>query len=137
MLHGITIRPGHLLGGPFLLAADEALIVAALDAATAHAEAWYRATPAAASVYDRQRIRYRPEPTAELEEFAGPQLLFARGFGDCDDIVIARLAELRARGIDRGARLSLVVRESPVRAEYHARIRRSSGVIEDPAEDLR
>ena len=44
-------------------------------------------------------IRFRPEPWAgKLEEFAPAIKVLARGWGDCDDLLCYRAAELRAFG---------------------------------------
>jgi len=54
----------------------------------------------------RSGVRYQPEPTygQGFEEFALPFETRARGFGDCDDLVMWRLAELMLSGEDAGCR---------------------------------
>ena len=47
------------------------------------------------------RFRYEPRHGTGDEEFAQPPIVFARGWGDCDDLVNARLTELLARELPR------------------------------------
>lgn len=76
-------------------------------------------------------VWYGPEPReAECEEFAGLDLLFARGWGDCDDLVAARLAELWERG-ESGAAPTAYVRTRGGQNTWHFQTRRGNGLIED------
>lgn len=45
------------------------------------------------------RFQYEPQHGSGLEDFAQPPDTFARGWGDCDDLIIARLAELYAAAL--------------------------------------
>lgn len=62
-----------------------------------------------------------------FEEFCLPWTTYKRGFGDCDDLVIYRIAELRAAGERAGCNTQW--RGS----ELHVRVRRGDGSIEDPS----
>ncbi len=86
-------------------------------------------------------IAFAPEPWAgKLEEFAPAVLVVARGWGDCDDLVAYRCAELRVFG-DRlactkpeHATIHIFGRENlppPQRTVMHAQVRRANGTIED------
>lgn len=70
----------------------------------------------------RSGVQYRPEPTygQGFEDFALPFETNARGWGDCDDLVIWRLAELMASGENAGCRCEWV---GP---RMHVLVRRSS-----------
>jgi predicted transglutaminase-like cysteine proteinase len=66
-----------------------------------------------------------------VEEFADPWTVLQRGWGDCDDLVIYRGAELIANGYPCHAQ---VVRNTKLN-KYHTQLRRDfgpSGVVEDP-----
>jgi hypothetical protein len=76
-------------------------------------------------------VQYRSEPWAGqgLEEFADPYTVLARGWGDCDDLVIYRGAELLARGIPCHARILHDTTDD----KYHTQLTRDrDGIIEDP-----
>lgn len=76
-------------------------------------------------------IRYQPEPWAGqgIEEFADPWTVFERGWGDCDDLVIYRGAELLVRGFRCHPRI-LHDKETD---KYHTQITRDfDQMIEDP-----
>jgi hypothetical protein len=78
-------------------------------------------------------VEYRPEPNrgSGVEDFADPWTCFARKWGDCDDLVIWRLAEL----IHFGERVPAPqVRRAGAR--MHVLVRRVSGKLEDPSRIL-
>jgi hypothetical protein len=77
-------------------------------------------------------IRYRPEPQAGtgLERWDDPWTIYARGWADCDDLILARLTELRARG--EPAAVRVVWRGT----RMHVQVRRASGALEDPSKLL-
>lgn len=77
-------------------------------------------------------VRYRPEPQRGqgVEYFDDPWTVAARGWADCDDCVIWRVAELLVRGEDA----SVVSHFLPPR--YHVAVRREAGAEEDPAKIL-
>lgn len=88
-------------------------------------------------------IRFKPEPWAgRLEEFAPAIKVLARGWGDCDDLICYRAAELRAFG-DRLAGTppeKAVVRIYGRGKKMHAQVRRDPRFlqagqidIEDPS----
>lgn len=85
-------------------------------------------------------LRFRPEPkTSIAEEWVDPYTVVRRGFGDCDDLVIFRLAQIFGeQGLpEDGIRSQLPawpcvywLRGS---GDYHVLIRHASGQDEDPA----
>jgi hypothetical protein len=77
-------------------------------------------------------IRYQPEPWAGegVEEFANPFDVFERGWGDCDDLVIFRGAQLRSVGLPCHARILHQVETN----KYHTQLTRDfDGIVEDPS----
>lgn len=90
-------------------------------------------------------IRYRPEPLrAPCEEWVDPYTVKQRGYGDCDDMVIWRLAEILAKsGYDpirqgpRNAPAHPAVARKRNTGRYHVLIRHSNGEFEDPANVMR
>jgi len=80
-------------------------------------------------------VRYQPEPASGsgTEEWADPWSVHARGWGDCDDLVMWRLAELLIAG-EVGAGIS--VTWQPGTGRNHVRVRRASGELEDPSKIL-
>jgi hypothetical protein len=74
-------------------------------------------------------VRYQPEPNSGkgVEEWADPWTVVKRGWGDCDDLVIYRIAELRAAG----EHATCIVRRRGKR--MHVKVRRASGAQEDPS----
>lgn len=78
-------------------------------------------------------VRYQHEPTAGsgLEFFDSPWTAHARGWADCDDAVLWRLAELKA-GLSHAT--AATMREvNPETGRFHVALRRMSGRIEDPS----
>jgi hypothetical protein len=57
----------------------------------------------------------------------------ARGYGDCEDLAAARVAELRYKKIDPRARVELLRTGARM---LHAVVRRGDGKIEDPSKRL-
>lgn len=87
-------------------------------------------------------IKYKPEPaTAEAEEWVDPYTCRQRGHGDCDDMVIWRLAEIFVNaGYDprKGrenipAWPAIYCHDDGFR--YHVAIKHRNGKIEDPAKE--
>jgi len=78
-------------------------------------------------------VVYRREPASGsgVEDFADPWTCFNRKWGDCDDLVIWRLAELIASG-------ERVPAPQVCRAgtRMHVLVRRASGKLEDPSRIL-
>jgi hypothetical protein len=75
-------------------------------------------------------VQYRLEPNHGdgWEDFANPWTTYARGWGDCDDLVLWRLVELLVAG----------ERVSATRAEWvhptvHVLVRRQDRSLEDPS----
>ena len=79
----------------------------------------------------RSGIRYRLEPQhgSGNEEFAPPWLTAARGWGDCDDLVIYRVAEL----IASGEKASCYTMWPEGSKHLHVLVRRGDNRLEDPS----
>ena len=76
-------------------------------------------------------VIYREEDTPDgVEEFTFPWTTHERGWGDCDDLCIWRLADLLTAG--EKASCSVQFRGQ----QLHVQIRRANGTIEDPSESL-
>lgn len=111
------------------------------------AEVWaseFRRHGAPPSVYGGT-IVYKPEPEdSPCEEWCDPYTVAERGWGDCDDLVIYRLAELLYQNgykttLDSRATLPawpMVYRALDGSNRYHVGIRLASGAEEDPAKTL-
>ena len=69
------------------------------------------------------------------ERFLTRALIERLGWGDCDDLCIARVGELRATGEDPGAR-AIAYEQRAGSGRWHIVVRRSSGEIEDPSANL-
>jgi hypothetical protein len=78
------------------------------------------------------RVHYRPERTrgSGVEYFDDPWTVLQRGHGDCDDLVVWRVAELVARG----EQASVICQWRLPR--YHVAVRRGDGSVEDPSRKL-
>ncbi len=78
---------------------------------------------------------YQPEPRAETgegaEDWSDPWTAYERGWIDCDDAVLWRLAELKAAGIQATAQVARQV--NPDTGKFHCRVRLPNGRVEDPA----
>lgn len=75
-------------------------------------------------------IRFQKEPNAgQYEDWKTPHQTLEDGWGDCDDLVIYRAAELRASG----ERASVVVMRRKGTSKFHVLIRRGNGQLEDPS----
>ena len=79
----------------------------------------------------RSGIRYQLEPQhgSGNEDFAPPPLTFARKWGDCDDLVIYRLAELNASG----EKAYCYTTWPEGTQSLHVLVRRANGELEDPS----
>lgn len=74
-------------------------------------------------------IRYRPEPNAGtgIEEIADPWTVLQRGWGDCDDLIRYRIAEL----LLNGERATVAIADHAMGMQ-HAMVRRASGAQPPP-----
>lgn len=81
------------------------------------------------ALYD-SGVRYAREP-AGRERWQLPSETRALGRGDCEDLAVWRVAELRATG----EKAKLLLRRSGNRL-WHALVRRGNGSIEDPSKKL-
>jgi hypothetical protein len=77
----------------------------------------------------RSGVRYEPEPWDGIEEFADIRTVLGRGWGDCDDLVAWRCAELQEKGINATVRIYWRLRKSGGRQVYkmHAQLRHPRG----------
>lgn len=75
------------------------------------------------------KVKWKPEPPGD-EHFDLVTTVAKRGWGDCDDLAPAYAGQLRATGVDPGAR-AFVRKSGPER--WHALVRRSDGSVEDPS----
>jgi hypothetical protein len=73
------------------------------------------------------RFAYEPQHGTGLEMFDLPLVVYQRQWGDCDDLVIWRIAELVATG-ERATCRAIFVGE-----QLHVLVRRRNGTLEDPA----
>lgn len=76
------------------------------------------------------KFRHAPEHGSGREWFSSPLATFRRGFGDCDQLVIWRIAELRAAGVPASCRAIWIGNS------LHVQVRRRKGSrkwIEDPS----
>lgn len=72
-------------------------------------------------------IRYQPEPPGQ-ERWCRVDEIWRRKYGDCEDLVGARVAELQLRG----EAAFQDVKKSGFR-RFHALVRRGDGTLEDPS----
>ena len=77
----------------------------------------------------RAGVRWRPEPPGE-ESFDHSDIVWGRGWGDCDDLAPWHAASLRVTGEDPGA-AAIIVPSGP--QTWHAVVERSDGRIDDPS----
>ncbi len=76
------------------------------------------------------KIRFRAEPWAgRFEEFADALTCLRRGWGDCDDLVPWRVAELQEQGIK--ASIKIYWRERQGKTLFHVECRLPNGAVED------
>ena len=75
-------------------------------------------------------VRYAPEDGAE--EWLGPTDVYARGYGDCEDLVAWRVAELRLSGRTRAQGWCY----SPRAGLIHCVVREGGRIVEDPSARL-
>jgi hypothetical protein len=102
----------------------------ALEATTLVNEQLIRAgrTPLASTAIN-SGVRWQPEPPGD-ESFDHSELVWSRGWGDCDDLAPWRAAELRVTGEDPGAN-AIIIPSGP--NTWHAVVERSDGTIDDPS----
>lgn len=81
------------------------------------------------------RPRYQQEPNAgEYEVWKSPAQTFESGWGDCDDLVLWRGAELVAIGEDASCQCQYVRGVGTLR--MHVKIRRGDRRVEDPSVEV-
>jgi hypothetical protein len=79
-------------------------------------------------------IRYEEEPAGQpYEDFSSIPVVISRGWGDCDDVVAWRIAELRQAGESAKVRLKWEPDLTRAVRMYHVMVRRADGSIEDPS----
>ena len=75
-------------------------------------------------------VVYKPEPASnQCEVFSDPYTTYLLGFGDCDDLVIWRLAEVLASGGQAWAQAMRKIGTT----RYHVAVRMGDGSEEDPS----
>lgn len=94
---------------------------------------WARRTWVFPSIYDGL-IRYEAEPDG-LELWASTPALFARRFGDCEDLAADRVSQLQLAGVPAATALSLEER-SVTGDRWHVLVQHPNGRIEDPSKAL-
>lgn len=93
-------------------------------------DVWCRRRWRFPSVYDGG-IRYEAEPLG-LELFASTPVVFARRFGDCEDLACDVVAERLLSGIS--ARAALRLEEQNEQGDFwHVLVEHKSGRLEDPS----
>lgn len=104
---------------------------AALEAVTISNEGLFHRgkAPKITGLIKAGKVKWQPEPPGD-EHFDLVTTVAARGWGDCDDLAPAYAGQLRATGVDPGAR-AFVKKSGPDR--WHALVRRSDGTVEDPS----
>lgn len=118
--------------------ASERILRLLLEGLTQSNELWLREHPLTPSIYAGWLV-YRPEPPGR-EDWDGFRQLLRQRWGDCEDLVGARVAELRVREHVR-AFPDFVWREV-VRPDgrkqdvYHILVRYPDGRYEDPSRIL-
>lgn len=79
-------------------------------------------------------IRYEEEPANQgYEDFATVPVILKRGWGDCDDVVAWRIAELRNSGESAKVRLKWQYDPALKARMFHVLVRRANGQVEDPS----
>lgn len=78
----------------------------------------------------RSGVRYKGEGNG-VQRFRLPYDTHAQGVGDCKQLVVWRLAELRRAG--EHATPAIMWERRPGGWRAHARVRRASGELEDPS----
>jgi hypothetical protein len=82
-------------------------------------------------------VRYEEEPAGQpYEDFSAIPVVLARGWGDCDDVVSWRIAELRNSGENAKVRLKWDYDPARGARMYHVLVRRANGQVEDPSKRL-
>lgn len=98
-------------------------------------QAFLRVHPRTPLLY-QSGVRYRNEPPGQgFEEFALIPVIYARKWGDCDDLAPWRVAELRERGEPAKIRIQWKTSSGGGKL-YHIVVRRADGRIEDPSRIL-
>lgn len=88
-------------------------------------------------------VKYQPEDPSNLaDEWTDPYTTFERRYGDCDDMVIWRLAEIYKKSGYNPIRGRANIPAWPVIAwdsgnNYHVYIRHINGMVEDPAKIMK
>jgi hypothetical protein len=113
---------------------------ALVEAVAVQNEFLMKATKAGFPKLYESKVTFRNETLAGrgLEEIATALTVLKRSWGDCDDLVAYRIAELRAQGVAATAKVYVKahrVKGKPIRL-YHVEVRLPDGSVEDPARYL-
>lgn len=108
------------------------LVLHVLDALSEAYAPWYAVNPLP-DLYG-SGIRYREDGKhgSGTERFFNPWQVAARGHGDCNDLVLYRLTELKARG-EAPELEPDHTRSTWVGGDIHVLVRRADGSLEDPS----
>lgn len=117
------------LVGSIRVPADPEFLEAALEGLVRAAMVDLRAHPEIPSLYSSGVVWKAEEGT---EDWDIPSIVYARGWGDCEDLTAWRTAERRLKG-ERGARARVV---PGVLGYYHAIVEGADGRREDPSRKL-
>lgn len=111
----------------------EGAYLLALDALT-QINLWARRRLRLPSVYTGG-LSWVEEPPG-LEVWASSPALYARGYGDCEDLAADRAAELQLNGVGARAVIRFVGRDPNGSDHWHVVVRHPDGRIEDPSLSL-
>lgn len=120
-------------------ALDAERVRLAVEVLAAANEALFRARPELPGVYESQVRYFRPEPDDEDDDFDDWAVVLERGYGDCEDLAAARIAELRVRhGIAARAGFTRVVVQTPEgpQERVHTWVMHPDGTSEDVSRAL-
>ncbi len=122
---GITVVGGIIPGSETLLSANIRRVIRAI------AECWVEQLKRhpLPPLY-KSGVIYKPEPTSNpYEVFSDPYTTYLEGWGDCDDLVIWRIAEVLASGSEAWP----VAMRKIGTTRYHVAVRLENGDEEDPS----
>lgn len=87
-------------------------------------------------VYKREpKRRLRDGRIVTVENFRDVACIYARGWGDCEDLASIRVAELREYA-GEDARIRVTAKSQPGKKLWHVTVMRANGVPEDPSRRL-
>lgn len=78
-------------------------------------------------------VRYRDDSYTKFDEWCDIPTTLARGWGDCDDLVPWRIAELWRDGVRNATGMAIAQKLSNGSILFHALIKFGNGQTEDPS----